>query len=174
MGREIRRVPPHWEHPRYTSDNARNSRDVGRFMSMADQDYETAAREWLEECDLWRAGTHKAQSGKYCSKLRFYWEYAGGPPDEDHCRPAFTAKPTWYQVYETVSEGSPVTPPFATEDELIEYLVTVGEMAGTEYNRKYSRPAAEKFVRETGWAPSMSVQMGPNGATIKEGAEALL
>jgi len=49
-----------------------------------------------------------------------------------------------WQVWETVSEGSPVTPVFATPEELIEHLVEDG----------ISRKAAEKFVLEAGWVPS--------------------
>ena len=50
--------------------------------------------------------------------------------------------PGW-QVWETVSEGSPISPVFATPEELIEWLVRDG----------YSRTAAESFV-SSGWVPS--------------------
>lgn len=164
MGREIRRVPPNWEHPRWTRDETSEPRRIGQYKSLYDKDYDTAAAKWLAELADFKPTGHS----------KYYWEYAGGPPNEKSYRPKFAAEPTWYQVYETVSEGSPVTPPFATQDELIEYLVTTGEMAGTQYQRRYSRPAAEKLVRDTGWAPSMAVERGPNGVTIKEGAEALI
>lgn len=163
MGREIRRVPPNWEHPRYTADNARDRRNIGQYISMYDKDYDTAAQEWLAELAAFKPDEHN----------KYYWEYAGNPPDEESYRPKFTAEPTWYQAYETVSEGSPVTPPFATQAELVDYLVNIGEMAGTQYCRKLSRPAAEAFV-SGGWAPSMIVERGPSGVTIKEGAEALV
>lgn len=174
MGREIRRVPPNWEHPRYTADNARDRRAIGQYISMYDQDYDSAAREWMDEFQLWLRGEHDGQT-KYKTETKYFWDYHGGPPDEGSYRPAFTEEPTWYQVYETVSEGTPVTPPFATTAELVDYLVSVGEMAGTRYNRKYSRAAAEKFV-ETEWAPSMTVETFSDGRPpkIREGAEALL
>ena len=173
MGREIRRVPPNWEHPRYTKDNARYQNWVGNYIGMHDDDYDSAAQEWLEQFDLWRAGKHPSQHGEYASDSKYYWEY-DTPPDPESYRPAFTEEPTWYQVYETVSEGTPVTPPFATQDELIDYLVNVGEMAGTQYNRKHSREAATKFVKDTGYVPSMVVMRGPEGVTIKEGIEAAI
>jgi hypothetical protein len=173
MGREIRRVPPNWEHPRYTEDDARDRRAIGQYKSLYDEDYETAAQEWLANFDLWRAGKHESQSGEYASESKYYWEY-DTPPNEESYRPKFTEEPTWYQVYETVSEGSPTTPPFATQDELIDYLVNVGEMAGTQYQRKHSREAATKFVKGSGYAPSMVVERGPSGVTIKEGIEASL
>lgn len=47
-----------------------------------------------------------------------------------------------YSLYETVSEGTPVTPVFATAEELIDYLVNVG----TFWNEKYERRNAEALV----------------------------
>jgi hypothetical protein len=171
MGREIRRVPPNWEHPRYTEDDCRGHRqNVGHYKSLHDEDFETAARKWVEEFELWQRGEHDAQP---CSYATYFWEY-DTPPDRESYRPAFTAEPTWYQVYETVSEGSPTTPPFATQDELIDYLVNVGEMAGTQYNRKFGREAATKFVKGSGYVPSMIVMRGPEGVTIKEGIDAAI
>lgn len=49
-----------------------------------------------------------------------------------------------WQIWETVSEGSPVSPVFPTRDALIEALVKDG----------HSRKAAENFA-ESKWAPSM-------------------
>lgn len=48
-----------------------------------------------------------------------------------------------WQLWETVTEGSPISPVFATRGEFVDYLVGEG----------YSRGAAEKFA-ECGWAPS--------------------
>lgn len=49
-----------------------------------------------------------------------------------------------WQVWETVTEGSPVTPVFATAEELIDYLVD---------NNMASRISATAFVKETGYVP---------------------
>lgn len=59
-------------------------------------------------------------------------------------RPEWTEEPTHYQVYETVTEGTPVSPVFASLDEMQVWLIKQG----------FSEKAAEKFI-ETGWAPSM-------------------
>lgn len=66
----------------------------------------------------------------------------------------------WWQVWETVSEGSPVTPAFATADELIDYLVEKGDA----WDQKRGHPgwkyeSAKAFV-ESGWAPSAMVVNG--------------
>lgn len=65
----------------------------------------------------------------------YYWEYEP-PPDPDRHRPAFGAEATWYQVYETVTEGTPVTPPFETLAELVDWLVEKGEAHGTDHERR--------------------------------------
>lgn len=62
-----------------------------------------------------------------------------------------------WQMWETVSEGSPVTPVFATAEELVNHLVTV---------EKYSRLAAERFI-DTGWVPSLVVANGVVKANIE-------
>lgn len=64
----------------------------------------------------------------------------------------------WWQVWETVSEGSPVTPAFETPEELIDYLVENGDGG---YGPAPSREAASRFVLGSGWVPSGMV--GPNG-----------
>lgn len=50
-----------------------------------------------------------------------------------------------WQLWEMVSEGSPVSPVFPTADGLIDWLVSTGEV---------SRDAAAKFVLGDGWSPS--------------------
>jgi hypothetical protein len=60
-----------------------------------------------------------------------------------------------WQVWETVSEGSPVSPVFATAEELIEYLVEGGDESDRKHGEPgVSREAATRFVKETGWVPS--------------------
>lgn len=49
-----------------------------------------------------------------------------------------------WQVWETVSEGSPISPVFATDEELVVWLVDQG----------YSEKGARAFV-QSGWVPSM-------------------
>lgn len=61
----------------------------------------------------------------------------------------------WWQLWEDVSEGSPVTPSFETKEELIEWLVTHGDSSDRHAGRGgWTRQAAEQIV-EMGWAPSM-------------------
>ncbi len=139
MGREIRRVPPGWEHPK---------NEQGHYKPMYDRDYESAALEWMEGAILWNCGKHPNQN----ENCMFYWEWDGNPPNEKYYRPAFSKEPTWFQVYETVSEGRPVSPPFETKDELIDYLVQFGDIYDQHAGRlPPSRESVERFVKQ-GWA----------------------
>lgn len=140
MGREIRRVPPNWEHPK---------RDDGKYQPMLDEDYGTHIKKWIDGYLLWQEGKHPDQ------KDEEYWEWEGEPSgDSSYFRPKFTEEPTWYQMYETVSEGTPVTPPFATKEELVEYLVKYGDFSDQVKGLGgWHKNVAKKFV-ETGWAPS--------------------
>lgn len=53
-----------------------------------------------------------------------------------------------WQLWETVSEGSPVTPVFATRKGLVDHLCSAA------YKRRLTRDEAEGLV-EAGWVPSM-------------------
>lgn len=70
-----------------------------------------------------------------------------------------------YQMWETVTEGSPITPVFATAEELATF------MAGTRFGADEGTPYETwlEFIRGPGWAPSLVV--GPNG--VQSGVEAV-
>ena len=60
-----------------------------------------------------------------------------------------TALRSEYQIYENVTEGTPVSPIFSSADMLIDWLLAQG----------ISRDAAETFLRE-GCAPSFIIKNG--------------
>jgi hypothetical protein len=75
-----------------------------------------------------------------------------------------------WQVWETVSEGSPITPVFASANELVDHLATTGTTWDVKRgDGPWRRSAAEAFV-SAGWAPSgASVGGGP---FLEEGRDA--
>jgi hypothetical protein len=113
----------------------------------------------MEDLRKWEAGEDPDRNEDGC---RYFWEW-DMPPDPISYRPAFTSEPTWFQLYETVSEGTPVTPPFATEAELIDYLCTQGDFWSQK--RQVRDPGSDPIpTREQatalvkgGWAPSMLI-----------------
>lgn len=131
MGREIRRVPPGWEHPKKMQKSARGYVDA--YIPMYDRTWHEAMQKWLDEYDgKWQ---------EWEDPEAYEW-----PPVPDVFRPPFTEEPTCYQIYETVSEGTPVSPVFTNLDDLVEWLVDQG----------HSRKAAEAFAK-SGWVPSMMI-----------------
>jgi hypothetical protein len=146
MGREVRRVPPKWEHPRYTKEDAPYRNLVGEYRRCYDRDYETAAKKWISDFHLWQSGEHPDQKQGYGKSMSYYWEWCA-PPTADTCRPAFIEAPTWYQVYETVTEGTPVSPPFATLGKLEDWIVTNGEFRHSDQPLP-SRENVRSFLSE--------------------------
>lgn len=61
----------------------------------------------------------------------------------------------WYQLYEEVSEGTPITPPFKTKAELVDWLATNPDFWG----QNWTRSQAEAMVAEE-WAPSAVMDNG--------------
>lgn len=112
---------------------------------------------------------------QYCKCEKFVPEE--GYEEDDHCDISMDECPYYYeppegegwQVWETVSEGSPTTPVFATREELIEHLTLVG--AGGVCG-PVSRQAAKNFV-EDGWAASfVGMSFGGGPPQFMNGVEA--
>ena len=126
MGREIRRVPADWQHPQRSQiygDYPGNE----RYHPLFDDDYDTVAQEWVRNFTLFQAGNHPDQDRIHS---KYYWE-DDPPPSEEYFRSEgygtqFNSEPTHYQIYETVSEGTPVSPVFETLEELKVWLVRQG------------------------------------------------
>ncbi len=162
MGRELRRVIPNWVHPKKDG--------YERLQPILDSSYIEEMDGWIENHNLWQAGNHPDQIGENGSECKYFAEWEGGPPDVEYYRPNWEDQEmTWYQVYETVSEGTPVSPPFETQQELIDYLVENGDFWDQSRRKDiqngrgfagiscdpWSKEAAERFVMGSGWAPSM-------------------
>jgi hypothetical protein len=170
MGREIRRVPPNWQHPK-------SEEYPDRDQAMYDRRFDDAAAEWREGLRKWEAGEddareeYKNDDGTY----QEYWEWHGNPPERAYYRPWRDEEATWYQLWQTVSEGTPVSPPFATKEELAEYLAKNGDtwdqdrckdpracqtFGLTPGKPGWGKEVAYNFVMGDGWAPSMVISDG--------------
>lgn len=150
MGREIRRVPPNWKHPQVKNPHTGRMED----QSMYDETFEKRFAGWLVEFDRIRAGDLTADEREYYPRGLGDWLKDETPPDPNYYRPWADEEATWWQVWQTVSEGTPVSPPFATQEELIDYLATHGDFWDQKRgDDPWGREAAERFVK-AGWAPS--------------------
>ena len=66
-----------------------------------------------------------------------------------------------WQVWETVSEGSPISPVFKIREELIDWLCSPAYTWGA--SQPMNRASAEAFVKDA-WAPSF-IMYGPPGGS---------
>lgn len=186
MGREIRRVPPDWEHPQDDKYDIRTGQTEKQYLPMYDRSCEEAWTGWQREFVEWQNGEHDRVRGEYGDAdypkdqpYAAFCQWHGTPPDPDYYRPQWAdGTATWWQVYETVSEGTPVSPPFATQEELVEYLVANGDLWDQKRRAEgrrsmpcepWSRKQAEAFVMGSGWAPSLVA----DGKGVRSGVEAL-
>jgi hypothetical protein len=151
MGREIRRVIPSWEHPKKERYDVRQGRYVQGFQPLFDEPFAPKMREWFAAWEKWERG----EKPEGAEETEHFWDWDGGPPDPTYYRPDWKAEEmTWWQVYETVSEGTPVTPAFATAYELIDYLATYGDYWDqSRGDGAWTRANAQSFV-ERGFAMS--------------------
>jgi len=117
MGREVRKVPKDWKHP-----ENRPLRD----------NFNKNLKEWNESHDKWKSGLRMS----YVEYPKLIWvpieeedkhltyaEYAGKRPEKNDYMPEWSEKEkTHYQMYETCSEGTPISPVMETPEELAKWL----------------------------------------------------
>lgn len=181
MGREIRKVPPNWQHP--TRMRFGWGMDDGwhtklSYCALLNQTHADALAEWEADKAGWEAGERPL----YCEPDTTFEGYYGARPDPKHYVPFTADEATWFQLWETVSEGTPVSPPFATREELAAYLAEWGDFWDQsravrampdreierllhetdhrhEFKAGWGKEAADRFC-ESGWAPSIVVRDG--------------
>jgi len=120
MGREVRRVPANWEHPKY---------DNGKFVPLYGASYAERAARWDKENAKWNEGMRNDFKGgwkpleeKY--KGMSFTEWGGERPVADDYMPDWPEdRRTHLMMYENTSEGTPISPAFETPEELARWLV---------------------------------------------------
>lgn len=166
MGREVRMVPPGWQHPK---------REDGRFIPLMDGDFESADADWNAGYAAWQRGEvesykkgvqwePKCESALACPS---YTEWAGGRPSPDEYMPKFPeGSATMLMMYEDTSEGTPISPAFETPEELARWLADTGASAFGEMTATYEQWLS---TCKRGWAMSAAIENG----RMMSGVEAL-
>lgn len=133
MGREIRKVPKGWEHPRDKN---------GKYKPMFEEPYIDVLEDWIKNHRLWQQGQHPNQleHPEATRDSKFYAEWSDNPPNVEFYNPnKWTAKEaTCYQVYETITEGTPLSPVFYNLKALEDWLVQ---------KQGYEREYAHEFCK---------------------------
>lgn len=169
MGREVRRVPADWQHPKQQVPDWRTGRMVERYKPLyPGERYQPAVDEWDEECAKWKAGWRPEYCTDAESRAMTYEQYSGQRPHRDDYMPNWPAEQrTHLMMYEDTTEGTPISPAFTTPEELARWLAD--NNASAFAGEGASHEGWLRVVRG-GWAPS-AVSVG--GGLLVSGVDAL-
>lgn len=119
--RELRMVPPTWNHPKDAD---------GNFRPLFDG-FSAAYNRWHEANEQWNNGfwlniwTSVWEPITDDERHYTYAEWAGECPRRENYMPEWdAAEATHLMLYEITSEGTPLSPIFATSEELARWLAT--------------------------------------------------
>jgi hypothetical protein len=156
MSREVRMVTPDWQHPKD---------ERGRFKPLLDGPFGERLDRWNEENAKWIAGFERhvdysadPRNGvvswvpKAPDRPRAFTDWDGPQPSQDDYMPEFApGTATHLMMYETCTEGTPISPAFATPEELARWLADNGASAFGSDTATYEQWLA---TCRSGWAPS--------------------
>lgn len=152
MGREVRKVPADWQHPKQQIPDWRTGCMVERYKALySGGGYQSRVDEWDEECAKWKTGW-RPDYADADSKEMTYEQWTGQRPHRDDYMPVWTpAEATHFMMYEDTSEGTPISPAFATPEELARWLADTGASSFGNSTASY-----EGWLRvaKGGFAPS--------------------
>src|ERR1017187_9570080 len=124
MGREIRMVPADWQHPKD---------ERGQYEPLLDGSFAEELAEWNLGKSKWSEGLQDDyNSGWKPSDSNSTWEeWAGVAPEEAAYMPTFAEGTATHlmMMYETCTEGTPISPAFATPEELAHWLADTNASA---------------------------------------------
>ena len=149
MGREVRRVPTDWQHPK---------NEFGEYVALFDgKDYERSVRKWDEEAAKWSEGLRSDCKGGWQPigdvDSESYAEWSSERPVAADYMPRWTdAERTHLMMYEDTSEGTPISPAFATPEELARWLA---DSEASAFGREGASYEGWLRVARGGYAPSM-------------------
>jgi hypothetical protein len=104
-------------------------------------DFETAAKRWKEGLVAWER--RNAAYFEFADPSRFdqlgeYWEFVGGLPLRESYRPKWSEdERTHFQMYENVSEGTPLSPVMESPESLARWLADNNADAGAGQTATY-------------------------------------
>jgi len=135
MGREVRKVPASWQHPK----DAR-----GRFVPL----HGSSIRKVTEEFEA------KKEAEGWDAAMAYFGRR---PYAEDYMPDWSDAERTHLMMYETCSEGTPLSPAFGTPEELARWLADNNASAFGQKTASY-----EQWLRtiRAGGAPSAAIVGG--------------
>jgi hypothetical protein len=148
MGREVRRVPPDWKHPTGL---------LGAYIPLFDgNDLHKRIAEWDVGAEQWAQGLRNDFNGGWVAirgdqeNMSFGDWYGERPNPKDYMPEWAPEQSTHYMMYENTSEGTPISPAFATPEELACWLADTGASAFGHITASYE---AWLEIAKGGYAP---------------------
>lgn len=136
MGREVRRVPRGWQHPKD---------ERGRYKPLFDN-YAKRVRDWDRECEAWCRGERpdyftRGEDPRFdVNTPRSFAEWDGDRPDPDDYMPTFReGTATHFCMYENTSEGTPISPVMETPEALARWLADNSASIFADATASYDR-----------------------------------
>ena len=120
MGRKVRKVPPDWQHPYNESSGYEPLLELSEPI-------EEKQRRWDAEAELWRTGKHPGQVEDPRLIGTRFCDWDGDRPDSADYMPFWLpSEATHFQMYQTTSEGTPISPVMESPEALARWLADTG------------------------------------------------
>lgn len=162
--REVRRVPANWEHPKD---------EKGHLIPLFGDSFKEHAARWDEEAAQWEKGFYRlCKENKWKSKgpdqTGTFEDWNGVRPEEYDYMPNWPeVERTHYQMYETVTEGTPISPVMETPEALARWLADNNASAFADMGATYDQWLT---TIKRGWVVSA---VGIQGKGLVSGVEGL-
>lgn len=163
MGREVRKVPANWQHP---TDNR------GEYIPLFDSNFTQTLTEWNYGKEMWEKGLrddwNNGWKKRESDEMEMTWvEWHGEQPQAEDYMPDWTeSERTHYQMYETVTEGTPISPVMDSPESLARWLTDNEANAGAGATASYD---GWLRVCKGGYAPSFVMAGGVFGNGVDMG-----
>ncbi len=168
MGREVRRVPKDWEHPKKR----------GSYVPLHGGSVSELQKRWDEEAAQWKRGMRRGWTGEPAwvphgqRKDYPFEDWDGDRPDAADYMPDWPeVERTHLQMYETCTEGTPISPVFKSPEKLARWLADNGASSFGHMTATYEQWLA---TIKRGSAVSAFIQGGviTSGVAFEAEAEA--
>lgn len=148
MGREIRRVPKKWEHPKTFNGNYKPLMD--NYVGSLEYYKESVDNFIKYMTEVINKGKVKIYDTVYKTPQEVYEYFTEdgqmNPPEIENYMPSGS----WYQLFENVSEGTPLTPAFEKPEDLVEWLSNNADFWGKTWTRQQAEAMVEQGFAMSG------------------------
>lgn len=136
MACEVRRVPVNWEHPKNEKDH---------YVPLLGASFKQCVTQWDEEAAQWEKGFRRSFASdnwepKTADMTGSFADWDGERPEEKDYMPDWSdAERTRWQMYESVTNGTPISPVMESPEALARWLADNNASAGPHATATYNQ-----------------------------------